>query len=612
MRSKVIGPDANLGKVFNRDILIRCTELQLSTQEYAEQLYHDSVFFAQELWHCMNLNRYGRLCKYKRRMIRWSCEGPAKRGTLAPRGLGKTYFCALVCAAWNLFRDSECKILFISKSIRHAKKSLKLLKQWLVSAPFLRHLYAHKSVGKAAVGCRWDITMIDVLTSDKANRTPSIEAIGIESQLPGTRSGLVIADDIETEETCKTAEGRENVWTKAKELINIATYGLCEILYVGTFFHADSIYCRLNRIRLGGKRKIYHFRTYPILAPTPDESKEMLNVDPQITHELSIRKLKPGDKVFPSSHSDLFIEIHKAHGATHWYRQYMLIPTELDDLVYPLKLEQFIVFDNVPRDKAPISISWGKADSNNQSTEIDDIPMVVSGSKFRRPIYFDPVWAPYERTVMWIDPAGKGRDRTAYCIGSALGGYIWLKEIHGFTPGTGYDDEVLATIAQRALYHRVHEVGVESQFGGGMMEPLLHFHLQRLFVQPDEDPNLPLGWACSVEGKPSRGQKNQRICDNLQGPMNGHRVVLDRKVASYPRFQEQCARITEKPGGLTNDDEIEAASEVVFWLRETIGIDAAEVAKRYKEELERRQWEIDELEFSGVEPKEPNCWWPNR
>lgn len=588
-------------------VTLRAGELNMSIRQHVLALRNDPVFFAREVWEALNLNRYGRLRRFERRMIRFACLGPRKRGILAPRGLGKTYFCALITAAWHLFRNPDSRILFVSKSIGHAKKSIHELKNWIRLVPFLRHLYANNVKGK-----RWGAFEIDVLTAPH-NRTPSVTAMGIEGALPGNRASLVIADDIETDVTAKTADGRANVEYKTREFANIATYGNQEILYVGTFFHDDSIYCRLACMKLeegpDQGKNVYTFKTWPILAPTMYEASKMLGLDEQVQMEIAAGTLKPGDKLFPRRHSDRFIAEQKAHGPTHWYRQYMLIPGVMDELYYPLKLRDLIVFE-LARDIAPINFAWGVRDNDNSSTVINDITMAVSDATLHRPIYWDKQWAPYQRTIMWLDPAGTGTDHTALTIAATLNAFIFWKEARNFPKGQGYADETLNAIAHRARYHRVSTIFIEKNFGMGMYTPLLMPYLRRLFLKPGEDPEYPDGWSCSVQEEHTHGGrqaviKEVRICDALEGPVTQHRIVVDRAIAENPEFQHQFARITRQPKSLKNDDLIESAAMATVQLKDTISRDPDQATNRYREEMQHRQWELEEQEWTDEPTKEP-------
>lgn len=584
----------------------RAESLGLDRKSYILKL-QDPVFFATEVWHDRGLNRYGELREYEQRMIRWSCEGPPKRGCLAPRGLGKTYFGALILASWSLFCNAEEKILFTSKSEKHARQSIHHLKDWFRTIPFLTHMYAGNVHGK-----RWHITEMDVLNAE-GSRTPSITAVGIEGQLPGTRASKVIADDIETDGTARTADGRDNIERKTREFASIATYGNREIVFFGTHFFDDSIYCKLNRIEMttgpNAGEKVYHFRTWPIVAPTESESEKMLGLDPKIRSEMKLGSIKAGNKLFPHRHSDIFIAQQRAHGLTHWNRQYMLIPSIPDELRFPLKLKDFIVFDG-GIEKAPISISWGVHNSDGKTTSIQDIVIGPSEGILRAPIFFDSQWAPYQRTIMWIDTAGSGVDQTAYCIASQLNGYIWVHEVFGFEPGSGFTSSTLATIASRAKHFRVREIFVEKNFGHGMFAPLLMPWLERGFERiDDKGVGGSHGWSCSITGAQAIGRKEIRICDSLEGPMQSHRIILSRQAASNQALQEQVHNASRRRGTLDHDDQVESLAMAVYQFREDLGVDPEQQAERFRNTIRDREMEFEIEELFGEEEEVESSRW---
>lgn len=573
----------------NSDIAIRANELDMSPDEYVGRLVRDSVFFATEVWHDRDLDQYGKLKRYERRMIRWACEGRhRRRGVLAPRGIGKTYFCACIAAAWYLLQDPEHKIMFVSKSISHAQKTVALLQGWIRLIPFLQHLYAGDAPPQLKK--KWGRLEFDVLPA-KESRTPSVFAVGIGSQLPGSRASLVIADDVETDETSKTKDGQENIEQKVGEFFNISKYGDGEILYAGTFFPDDSIYSKLAAMRREDGKPLYEFRTWPMIAPTPAEADKMIGLDPQVLDEIEDGTLRVGDRLFPHRHTLEDVADAKAHSPTFFARQYMLIPGVLDDLYYPLKLRDLIVFP-IARDQGPVEIHWGLEGNDNQPTRLP-IRMAVPDSSLHKPIYYDQTWAPWERTIQVIDPAGRGEDSAAYCIASALNGMVFIKELMIFPPRTGLDDATMATMASRAQWHRVSLVLVEENFGGGSYTQLLMPYYRRMFLDAGERPDYPNGWTCSIEDYRVTGQKEARICDALEGPMARHRVVVDTSVAENQEFQFQVARMSRDRNNriLKHDDGVDCFAAAVGYFKDTHGRDPETEAQRRREEAEERYWE---------------------
>jgi hypothetical protein len=177
-------------------------------------------------------------------------------------------------------------------------------------------------------------------------------------------------------------------------------------------------------------------------------------------------------------------------------------------------------------------------------------------------------YSPWQGVFMFIDPAGTGKDETAYAIVAHLNGTLFLKELVGL-PG-GYADNNLVAIAQAAKRHGVNRIVDESNFGDGMFGRLLQPHLARA------------GHPCAVEEIRATGQKELRILDTLEPVVQQHRLAVDPKVfeqdnyraGTLPELQArwytlayQMTRITRERGALAHDDRVDAlAGAVGLWV----------------------------------------------
>lgn len=582
------------------DITLRAKELLLEREAYLSNLYNDPVFFAQEIWHDRQLNRYGRLSRYERRLIRWTMSKMRgrKRIALAPRGIGKTYFVVTVGILWCLFRDPESKHLLVSKSEKHTKKTIYLLQEWIKAVPFLKHLYAGD--GDISRSKRWTVLEFDVAPCAE-NRTPSVTGVGIEGQLPGSRAHVVWGDDIETDENSQTIEARESLESKSKEFSAIATYGLREIVIVGTTWHeTESVYRKIAELRMEDGRSLYDIRTVPCSYPSKAERRGILGLDPQIVSDMRRGKAHVGDPVFPERMPRLVIAEKKALGKTYFLMQFQCLLIMGDSLRYPLKLSDLIVMP-VNRDKAPISVGWGRTDHHNATTRLADIECFgFAGDGLHGPIFFDPQFEKYRGTIMWVDPSGEGVDKTAYAIGSQLNGYVWCHEVVGID-GLGYGPEALATICLAAKRCRVRTIYVEKTWGQGMFGQLLRAELKRHFCVPGVDPECPDGWTCDVVDMPIQGQghKEKRILRAAEGPLQNHRVVIDPSVARSKSFQYQLAHIHNERGALQHDDEIEAFAMMLWCWREELSQNTTQAAERARQLSEQEALARDEALRTG-------------
>ena len=88
----------------------------------------------------------------------------------------------------------------------------------------------------------------------RASHAPSVKSLGITSQLTGSRSDLVIADDVETSQNSATMGMRDKLSTQVKEFESIIK-PLGRIIFLGTPQTEMSLYNTLEE--RGYKTKIW-------------------------------------------------------------------------------------------------------------------------------------------------------------------------------------------------------------------------------------------------------------------------------------------------------------------------------------------------------------------
>ena len=182
--------------------------------------------------------------------------------------------------------------------------------------------------------------------------------------------------------------------------------------------------------------------------------------------------------------------------------------------------------------------------------------------------------AAYTGAVMSIDPAGMGKDETAYAVVKILNGQLFVTASGGFLGG--YTTEILRKLARVARHNKVKQIVVESNFGDGMFSQLLKPVLA-------ED----VGYPCTVEEVKNNIQKERRIIDTLEPLMNTHRLIVCKSVVEsdseeadqsdylglsasqktlYQLFY-QLSRITFERGALRHDDRLDALSIACnYWV----------------------------------------------
>lgn len=585
-------------KIDDPKIVARLEARQLDLEPFMVSLRDDYVFFLEEIWADRRYDRFAALGEEEREMARWAAfgdgtEATRRRGLLAPRGLGKTHFIVGGLAAWHLYRfGGDGHVVIPSKKEGEAKKTLSLIRGWIGSVWFLRHLIPKPQweTPKGSKPHRDGATMFDCALSVFGDRNPSVAAYGIEGQIEGVRASLMLPDDVETATNTKTQDAREELDTRVKEFTNICTFGDREIVYVGTFHHEESLYLKLSE-------RGYEFRTWPIIAPHPDDA--IIGLAPSIKAKIADGRLRAssepgvfdGDMVFPHRHDRVYISERKSEGRTTFAMQHMLIASLGDSLRYPLRLSDLIVHA-VNTTRAPLTIAWGMTNSKGASTKLESIPCIgFTGDMLLGPIFFSSETAPYTGTIMAIDPSGRGKDRTAYTVVSHCNGTLWVHDCDGLVGG--YDPATLEKLAKVARDLHVTHIVIEDNFGMGMFASLFEPVLRRHFIR---EGHVPAGsteaiqpWSCGIETVPARGQKELRIIEALEAPSNQHRIVIDPCVAQNERFQRQWSRITRQRDCLDSDDEIDSFALGIASWRDILNRDPDEGAKDYRTEIAMRE-----------------------
>lgn len=567
--------------------------------EYLQRLKDDIHFFAEELWRELGLDKVAPLSWVEHDMIEWLAHGDApRRGILALRGIGKTTFVCIVIA-WRLLRNPDRKILPINKAEDDAKKTVGLVRDWIDSVWFLRHLKPQKNV---------DLDNKDEfnIAGIKPNRQPAVRAIGIDGALPGNRAHTIIPDDIEDRTNTETVESRQKLADRCGEFESILYPDLpasrrgkyddpTEVLEIGTYHHEDSVY-----IKEAAKGVV--FRVYPIVYPTPVELKAMqhtfhnpatgqdevrIDLAPILKERLASGKAQPGDIVLPHRFDADNVARKKARGERYFYMQHMLIVGMGTGTVYPLRLKDIMVMD-VDSRQAPELVFYGSQDAQG-STDIRDFPCVgFDNDCFRRPASVAATYRPYLSTKMWIDPSGDGKDLTGIAVVSYLNAFLYVQRCEG-RPG-GYTPQALHGLAQTARETRTREIYIEHNFGGGMFAALFEPVLKSYFLRPGEHPDYPDGWTCVIVRDTklthATARKEARIIDTLKPLFEQHRLIFDRRVAMDRALQHQITHITYQKGCLTEYGAIDALEGACRVWDYAMNADPEQKARRQRQDDE--------------------------
>ena len=492
-------------------------------------------------------------------------NGPRRCCIQAFRGVGKSWITsAYVCH--QLLLNPSMNILVVSASKTRSDDFSTFTLRLINEMPLLKHLIPREEQRSSKIA-------FDVGPAPAAH-APSVKSVGITGQLTGSRADLIVADDVESLNNSLTQQMRDKIQETIKEFDAVLKPD-GRIVYLGTPQTEMSIYnvlpergyeIRIWPARVPSEKAItaYGHRLAPYISDKCKESPEGTPVDPQRFDSTDLA------------------EREASYGKSGFALQYML-DTSLSDVgKYPLRLSDLIVHP-LDAEVASPKLTW----ASSPELAWKDLQSVgLAGDAYYRPMEVAKDHQKYTGAVMSIDPAGMGKDETAYAVVKILNGQLFLTASGGYLGG--YTPPILASLGQIAKSHKVNHIIVESNFGDGMFTQLLKPVLTN-----------DVGYPCTIEEVRHSVQKENRIIDTLEPVMNSQRLIVDPKVVQndfrlasidadnvdnrnnnidithrknignnqlYQLFY-QMSRLTFQKGALRHDDRLDALSIAVgYWV----------------------------------------------
>ena len=500
--------------------------------------------------------------------------GPKRSVIMAFRGVGKSWICSAY-VVHQLLLDPTKNILVVSASKSRSDDFSTFTLKIINDIPVLQGL-------KPRDGQRFSKISFDVGLAP-ASHAPSVKSLGITSQLTGSRADIIVADDIEVPNNSATQGMRDKLDEQVKEFEAIVKpLDSSRIIFLGTPQCEDSIYSKLRE--RGYNARIWQSEYIPL-----DHVQTVYNgaVSPFIVENTTEDNI--GKTTEPLRFTDIDLEERRlAYGRSGYALQFMLNPRLSDADRYPLKINDLIVTE-LDNDLAYEKYVY--AAGPQQATE--DLPNVgFNGDKYFRPLDTNGDLIEYTGSVLSIDPAGRGKDETAYSVVKMLNGQLFVHACNGIKGG--YGENVLNQLARIAKQYKVNEIIIESNMGDGMFTELFK-------------PVLNAIYPVTINEVRHHIQKEKRIVDTLEPILNRHKLIVDSKVIkddyqsalSYPIEQQsrymlmyQLSRLTRDKGALLQDDRLDALCMACGYWVEQMAVNADlkindRKAELLDEELER-------------------------
>lgn len=475
------------------------------------------------------------------------------------RGVAKSFItCAYV--VWRLWKNPQLKIMVVSANKERADANATFIKKIINELPFLEHL-------KAREGQRDTQNLFDVGPA-KPDHSPSVKSVGIKGQLTGSRADILCVDDVEIPNNSFTQVLRDQLFELVKEFDAVLKPN-GTIIYLGTPQNEMSLY---NELQERGYTAIIYPARYPY-----DETQRA-NYGTRLAKFIADKYDSDPEKYAGKPTDPLRFNEEDLQKRELSYRragfllQFMLDTSLSDADKYPLRLRDLIV-GTFSTDEAPMKLTWMPDPARKVS--LQEIPKVMGlkGDAYYMCHTASPEMEKYTYKMMCVDPSGRGRDETGYCVLYYLNGYIYVMEAGGLLGG--YSDVVLNKLANTAKKWKVNEVVIEGNFGDGMYLKLFEPVLRKVYKE------------CGTKEVKSTGQKEVRIIDTLEPVLGNHKMIvtpecINRDIDSVPEGDYkyalfyQMTRITSDRGALVHDDRLDALAIGVKYLVDFMGIDADE------------------------------------
>ena len=477
-------------------------------------------------------------------------NGPKRLQISAFRGVGKSWITAAF-VLWTLYNDPDKKIMVVSASKERADNFSIFCQKLILDIAWLNHL------GPKDADQRWSRISFDVGPA-KPHQAPSLKSVGIQGQMTGSRSDLLVFDDVEVPSNSATDMQREKLLQLVTESESILTpHDDSRILFLGTPQSTFTIYRKLSE-------RNYRPFVWPARYPKDTANYEGL-LAPQLVADIEkgVERWTPTDSRF----SDLdLMEREAAMGRSNFMLQFQLDTCLSDAEKFPLKFQDLIVTSL--GNECAERYAWS-ADPRYMIKTLN--PVGLPGDRFYGPMFIDEGMCEYNETIVSVDPSGRGSDETCAVVASQANGYVFIRDMRAYRDG--YSDETLSDIVRLGKKYKASRLLVESNFGDGMICELFNRHIQQQ--------SAPF----STEEVRATVRKEERIIDTLEPVMNQHKLIIDPKVFEYDYASNpdappekrleymlgyQMSRMCREKGAVKHDDRIDCTSQAVQWFIDSL------------------------------------------
>lgn len=184
---------------------------------------------------------------------------------------------------WRICMDPNVRIIIISESRDMARKMLVAIKDRLTHPKYEKMHLEYGPAGGFKVGsASWTQDLIYVGNRDPDQKDPTVEVLGVGSQIYGARADLIIMDDCVTLKTGRTMGQTEKIvqWIDQEVSSRLDSQG--KLLLVGTRVSANDVYSALLKRDKdkNAERKVWTYLGQPAVLEYGDTEAEWVTLWP--------------------------------------------------------------------------------------------------------------------------------------------------------------------------------------------------------------------------------------------------------------------------------------------------------------------------------------------
>lgn len=189
----------------------------------------------------------------------------------------KTATLTIDYVVYRICKDPNVKVIIISESRDMARKMLQAIKERLTHPKYEKLHMDFGPMGGFKVGsASWTQDLIYVGNRDSAEKDPTVEVLGVGSQIYGARADLILMDDCVTLKTARTMGQRDKViqWIDQEVSSRLGPQG--KLLVVGTRVSSNDVYAQLLKrdADRDESRRVWTYLAQPAVLEYGDQPEE--------------------------------------------------------------------------------------------------------------------------------------------------------------------------------------------------------------------------------------------------------------------------------------------------------------------------------------------------